>query len=196
MPAGPAPHPAALLVAGFGPADRDGSFGSRGPGGPYRALALELARRGVAVLRYDKRGLGGSAGPALSWLDARPLARDAAAAAQALAALPGVDASRVALVGHSQGGDPALEVARAAPATRIVTLAAPGRALGRLPRVTAGAGRLLGRLAGLDAALLASARRGAGLATRMLLVPGANHFLDVEGRVPSRLLDAVAAFVR
>jgi dipeptidyl aminopeptidase/acylaminoacyl peptidase len=148
VPRGPGPYPAAVLVGGFGPENRDGSFGRAGDGG-YRALAIGLARRGVAVLRYDKRGIGGSGGPTLSWLDARPLAIDAAAEARALAALPGVDPRRLALVGHSQGGDLALQAARVAPVTRVVTISAPGRPLGRLPFISSGAaGRILDRLAG------------------------------------------------
>ncbi|MGD9571919.1 MAG: alpha/beta hydrolase family protein [Thermoleophilia bacterium] len=150
LPAGAGPHPAAVLVSGFGPSRRDGSF--EGTGGPYADLAAALARRGVAVLRYDKRGLGESGGPALSWLDARPLVRDAVAAVRALIGTPGVDRARVALIGHSQGGDLALAAAPSTGATRVVTLSAPGRPLGQLPRVTGTARRFLDRLVGPDAA--------------------------------------------
>lgn len=231
VPAGPGPHPAVAFVGGFGPTNRDGEFGDRGDGA-YRDIALRLARRGVLVLRYDKRGIGASGGPALSWLDARPLARDAAAAVRTLVSLPGINTRRVALVGHSQGGDLALEAARGAPVTRVVTLSAPGRPLGGLPRVSGTAGRLLDRLVGTnvaratlardprrdaarapqpallvhgtrdrtvpvtDMALLAGARRAAGLPTRTLRVAGVGHFLEVDGRVPAGMLDAVAAFVR
>ena len=56
---GAGPHPAAVLVGGFEPANRDGAFGERGDGA-YRTWARELAARGLAVLRYDKRGTGES----------------------------------------------------------------------------------------------------------------------------------------
>jgi dipeptidyl aminopeptidase/acylaminoacyl peptidase len=230
---GPGPHPAAVLVGGFGPANRDGSFGERDrDGGAYRAWAEALAERGLAVLRYDKRGVGESEGPALSWLDARPLAADVAAATRVLAGLPGVDPERVTLIGHSQGGDLALAAALVAPATRIVTLAAPGRPLGLLPRGTGAAGRFLQRLLGPGAAsatlrrdplrdaararqpallvhgtadrtvpvedmsALAAARERAGRSTRTLTVPGAGHFVSVDGRVPEGALDAIAWFAR
>jgi len=225
VPAGHGPFPAAVLVSGFGPQGRDG-----GGDGAYRRLAEGLARRGLVVLRYDKRGVGASGGGALSWLDARPLAADAAAAVRLLSGIPGIDTRRVTLVGHSQGGDLAFAAARRSPATRIVTLSAPGRPLGLLPRAAGTASRFLRRLVGpviadatlradprrdaaaarqpallvqgtrdrtvpfADVGRLAAARRAAGRPTRVLPVDGAGHFLQVEGRVPPRVLDAIAAF--
>jgi dipeptidyl aminopeptidase/acylaminoacyl peptidase len=231
VPEGPGPHPGVVLVGGFGPVNRNGAFGGRAEGG-YAAWARALAERGLAVLRYDKRGVGESEGPALSWLDARPLLADAAAATRLLAGLPGVDPGRVTLIGHSQGGDLALAAALTAPATRIVTVAAPGRPLGLLPRGIGPAGRVLRRLLGptaaaatlrrdprrdaararqpallvhgtadrtvpvADMAALAAARRRAGRATRTLTLPGAGHFVSVDGRVPEGALDAIARFAR
>ncbi len=52
MPAGPGRFPAVVLVHGSGPNDRDETFG---PNKTFKDLALGLASRGVAVLRYDKR---------------------------------------------------------------------------------------------------------------------------------------------
>jgi dipeptidyl aminopeptidase/acylaminoacyl peptidase len=231
LPPGPGPHPAAVLVPGFGPQNRDGAFGDRG-NLAYRAWARELAERGLAVLRYDKRGTGASGGAALSWLDARPLAADAVAAARALARLPGVDPRRLTLIGHSQGGDLALAAAASAPVARVVTIAAPGRPLGLLSRASGSASRFLRRLMGSevaaatlrrnplpdaarapqpallvhgtadrtvpleDMAALARARERAGRATRILRVPGAGHFVSVDGRVPEGTFDAIARFAR
>lgn len=45
-----------------------------------------------------------------------------------------------------------------------------------------------------DMGLLLAARRAAGRPTATLKIRGAGHFLEVEGRVPGRALDAVAAF--
>lgn len=67
-----------------------------------------LVRNGVAVLAYDKRGIGQSGGqypgesPTEDTIDV--LARDAAAAARFLAAQPEIDPARVGLAGHSQAG--------------------------------------------------------------------------------------------
>lgn len=232
VPDGPGPHPAAVLVGGFGPNDRDGAFGGDRDDGAYATWARELAERGLAVLRYDKRGTGDSEGPALSWLDARLLRADAAAAARTLAGLPEVDPGRLALIGHSQGGDLALAAAPSSPVARIVTLAAPGRPLGLLDRATGAASRFLRRLVGpevagatlrrdprvdaaragqpallvhgtadrtvpvADMAALAAVRQRAGRATRTLRVPGAGHFVSVDGRVPGTAFDAIAAFAR
>lgn len=141
------PHPLAVIVGGFGPLGRDGGDDL------YRRLAADLAARGVASLRYDKRGVGASPGPPLAWLNGEILAADAEAAARAGAALPEADPGRIVLVGHSQGGVLSLRVGRRAPVAGVVTLAAPGRPLGELPRaggpasmwVNAIAGRVGGR---------------------------------------------------
>ena len=55
MPRGPGPFPAAILLAGSGPLDRDeADSGHR----PFLVLADYLTRKGIAVFRYDKRGIG------------------------------------------------------------------------------------------------------------------------------------------
>ncbi len=95
-----APVPAAVLVTGSGPQDRDETLlGHK----PFLVIADALTRRGIAVLRYDDRGCFESTGEfaAATTLD---FASDAAEAVRFLQAMPEIDASRVGIVGHSEGG--------------------------------------------------------------------------------------------
>src|SRR6478672_301984 len=55
LPAAGAPHPAVVMVNGSGPGDRD-YFGYNAP------VRNHLARHGIAVLCYDRPGVGGSSG--------------------------------------------------------------------------------------------------------------------------------------
>lgn len=98
-PPGDGPFPAALLIAGSGPLDRDGNH-KRLPLGLSKDLADVLANAGWATLRYDKRGVGDSTGDyfAAGFYDEL---NDAISALEWLKAQPGVD--RVVPVGHSAG---------------------------------------------------------------------------------------------
>ncbi|MDN5857301.1 MAG: lysophospholipase [Pseudonocardia sp.] len=93
--------PAALLLPGSGPLDRDSSH-PRMPLDVTRHLAEALADAGIPSLRYDKRGVGASAGNfhRTGFTDNTD---DAAAALAALAAQPGIDPDRIVVVGHSEG---------------------------------------------------------------------------------------------
>lgn len=127
LPAGGGPFPAALLIAGSGAQNRDEAVAGHRP---FLVLADALARRGIASLRYDKRGVAASTGRFASATVA-DFARDADAALRWLAAEPGIDATRLAYVGHSEGGLVAPLAARLAPpggpaAARLVLLAGPG----------------------------------------------------------------------
>jgi uncharacterized protein len=122
-PRGGGPFPAVLLMGGSGTHNRDEEvFEHR----PFLVLADHLARHGIAALRLDDRGMGGSTGSlALATLD--DLAADAAAAVRFLAARPDVEHARIGLVGHSEGGLVAALVAAADPGIAfVVLLAAPG----------------------------------------------------------------------
>jgi pimeloyl-ACP methyl ester carboxylesterase len=105
VPAGETPHPAAILISGSGPQDRDEN--SPGPGGLklgiFRSLANTLTARGIAVLRYDDRGVGESGGDFES-AGLSDLVSDVEAAVLYLRGRPDIDANRIALVGHSEGG--------------------------------------------------------------------------------------------
>ena len=92
--------PAVVLIAGSGPHDRNEEvFGHK----PFLLLADALSRNGFAVLRYDERGVGATVG-GNPLAPTEPLATDAMAALRYLKSRPEVDASRVGLMGHSEGG--------------------------------------------------------------------------------------------
>jgi alpha-beta hydrolase superfamily lysophospholipase len=92
-PRGEGPFAAMALVHGSGPMTRDGLF----------LRARELARRGFAVLAFDKRGTGRGD---VRWENATftDLADDALAAVLFLKGCAGVDGARVGLQGDSQAG--------------------------------------------------------------------------------------------
>lgn len=100
-PRGDGPSPAVLLLPGSGPVDRNSDH-RRMPLGITGALARALSDAGLATLTYDKRGVGATPG---SWLEAGldDGTDDARAALAALRTRPEVDASRVVVLGHSEG---------------------------------------------------------------------------------------------
>lgn len=103
---GRAPHPAAIIITGSGPQDRDGSA----LGSLYKKIAERLSANGVAVLRVDDRGAGASSTPTrpTSYAD---LVNDTRAALNYLLARKEIDPKRVALIGHSEGALTGLTVA-------------------------------------------------------------------------------------
>ena len=70
---------------------------------PFWVLADYLARRGIATLRYDDRGVGRSTGDFANATTA-DFADDANAAINYLRSSVSIDASRIGLIGHSEGG--------------------------------------------------------------------------------------------
>ncbi len=125
--------PAALLVAGSGPTDRDGR--SRSVAAPYlKNLAEGLAARGIASLRYDKRGVAQSAAAAPSEQDLRfdHYVTDAARWVAWLRQRG--DFGSVTIAGHSEGALIATRASLQAPVNALVLLAPPGRPFGTVVR--------------------------------------------------------------
>ncbi|HTA40404.1 MAG TPA: alpha/beta fold hydrolase, partial [Candidatus Acidoferrales bacterium] len=101
VPSGVGPFPVALIVAGSGPTDRDGN-GYHMKTDAYRLLAEDLAARGIATLRYDKRGAGSSTTTVSeSNLRFDDLVDDALAFAKLLQ--KDRRFSSVSIIGHSEG---------------------------------------------------------------------------------------------
>jgi len=100
LPPGDGRAPGLLLITGSGPQDRNEEIlGHK----PFLVIADHLTRTGYAVLRVDDRGVGGSTGSdELATFD--DLLGDVLAGVELLRAHPRVDADRVGLLGHSQGG--------------------------------------------------------------------------------------------
>jgi dipeptidyl aminopeptidase/acylaminoacyl peptidase len=92
------------MITGSGPEDRDEALPAISTEyRPFREIADTLSRRGIAVLRLDDRGVGGSdAGPATA--TSADYADDVRAALAWLRARSDVDPARLGLVGHSEGG--------------------------------------------------------------------------------------------
>ena len=94
------PFGAVILLQGSGPVNRDEeAFGWK----PFQVLADHLTRNGLAVLRFDSRGVGGSGGTAYQY-DLNDVASDALAAVRYLKSRADIDHRRIGLCGHSQGG--------------------------------------------------------------------------------------------
>ncbi|TQF74061.1 alpha/beta fold hydrolase [Rhodococcus spelaei] len=113
----PGPVPAALLLAGSGPTDRNGdSAVLPGPIGTLRFLADTLEQAGIASLRYDKLGSGETGlGPYdvedVAGLGFSVFVDAAADALKNLAAQPDIDADRLLVIGHSEGALVAMALA-------------------------------------------------------------------------------------
>jgi len=123
LPSGGGPYPAVVLISGSGPENRDEEiFGFK----IFRVLADALTRKGIAVLRYDDRGVGGSsAGTTLD--TSETFAGDVAAAVQYLKGRPEVNPKEIGLLGHSEGGIIAPMVAVSSPdVAYVILMSGPG----------------------------------------------------------------------
>ena len=123
IPDGAGPFPAAILITGSGPQNRNEEiFGHK----PFLVIADYLTRNGIAVLRYDDRGVGKSQGSS-AVANTPDLATDAEAALNYLKKNPVINPRSIGLIGHSEGGLIAPIIAASDPSVAfIVSLAGPG----------------------------------------------------------------------
>ena len=123
LPNSSRPVPAVVLVSGSGPADRDATIGRNKI---MKDLAWGLASQGIAALRFDKvtHTHGNALADVTDFTVVDEYVRPAVAAVRLLRDHPSVDASRVFVLGHSQGGTVAPRIAEAEPAVAgLVVLA-------------------------------------------------------------------------
>jgi pimeloyl-ACP methyl ester carboxylesterase len=111
LPKSPGPHPAVVLITGSGSQNRNEELMDHRP---FLVLADHLTRKGIAVLRMDDRGVGGSS-KGTKDDTSKDFADDVRAAVEFLRTDRRIDAARIGLVGHSEGGMIAPMVAAQAP---------------------------------------------------------------------------------
>jgi pimeloyl-ACP methyl ester carboxylesterase len=97
LPEGPGPFPAVILIAGSGKNDRNET-----PFGHFLLLSDYLTKRGFAVLRADKRGVGESTGNYRS-ATSMDFAQDIEAGINFLKTIPEINSEKIGLIGHSEG---------------------------------------------------------------------------------------------
>jgi pimeloyl-ACP methyl ester carboxylesterase len=100
LPRGQGPFPAAVMITGSGPQDRDETIlGHK----PFWIIADYLARRGIAVLRVDDRGVGKSSGDSTQ-AAFDDLSGDVLAGVEYLKGRKEIDVKHIGVIGHSEGG--------------------------------------------------------------------------------------------
>ena len=116
----------ALIIAGSGPTDRDGNSPLLGRNNCLKMLAQGLAAQGIASLRYDKRGVGASAGAMVNEADLRfeTLINDAEKWGNLLKKDPRF--TRLIIIGHSEGALIGAVACRKLGANGYVSLAGAG----------------------------------------------------------------------
>jgi len=131
LPDGVKQPPVAVLIAGSGSTDHDGNGPQLKPA-TLKKLSEQLVARGIATLRYDKRGAGGWKPEFGDPKDFRfkDYVDDAVALVDHLHAAEKF--SKVVLVGHSEGGLVAILAAQRVPIDRLALLATAARRQGDL----------------------------------------------------------------
>jgi fermentation-respiration switch protein FrsA (DUF1100 family) len=185
VPEGTGPFPAAVLVTGSGAQDRDETLlGHK----PFAVLADYLTRHGIAVLRYDDRGVGRSTGT-FARATSADFATDASAAVGYVGTRREIRSGAIGLVGHSEGGMvAAIAAAESDQIAFVVSLAGPGTGLVQLLQSQR---RLVGLSQGLSEADLAKTEPV--MVDLFAAVAASTSTADAQNRVRALLTPATLA---
>ncbi|MCI0457404.1 MAG: alpha/beta fold hydrolase [Gemmataceae bacterium] len=153
LPKGKGPFAAVLLITGSGPQDRNEALMGHKP---FLVLADHLTRRGIAVLRVDDRGVGGSTGNTMKSTTA-DFADDALAGVEFLKTRAEIGSKRIGLLGHSEGGVVAPLAASKSKDVAFIVLLAGTAVVGE--EILYEQGQLILKTSGADAKQLAKQRR-------------------------------------
>ncbi len=94
-------HPAVVMITGSGSQNRDEElFGFK----PFKIIADYLTRNGIAVLRYDDEGVGGTTGKNVMQYTTEDFAGDVLKAVEFLKTRNDINPEQIGLMGHSEGG--------------------------------------------------------------------------------------------
>ncbi len=146
VPNGTGPFPAVVLVSGSGPQDRDESIlGHK----PFWIMADHFSRNGIAVLRFDDRGVGKSEGE-FAEATSEDFATDAGSAVEFLRARSDIKPEKIGLCGHSEGGIIAPLLAIEDPELAFIILMAGPGVNGE--KILASQARLILEATGIDSA--------------------------------------------
>lgn len=120
LPRSEGPFPAVILITGSGQQNRNEEIAGHRP---FLVLSDYLTRRGIAVLRVDDRGIGGSTGN-FSQATTEDFAGDVLTGVEYLKNRKEIDPGRIGLIGHSEGGLIAPMVAVKSPDVAFIVLMA------------------------------------------------------------------------
>jgi pimeloyl-ACP methyl ester carboxylesterase len=154
VPQGKGPFPAVLLITGSGVQNRNEELMGHKP---FLLIADYLTRRGIAVLRVDDRGIGGSTGSG-DQSTTNDFVGDVLTGVAFLKKQPEIDPKKIGLIGHSEGGLIApIAASRSTDVAFIVMMAGTG-----LPgeEILYLQGALIAKAAGAPEAAIAEQRKG------------------------------------
>ncbi|WP_417356747.1 alpha/beta hydrolase family protein [Flavobacterium sp.] len=145
-------YPAVILISGSGPSNRNEEIADHKP---FLLLADHLTKNGIAVLRFDDRGVGESGGDFQKATSA-DFATDVEAAFKYLKTRPEINKKKIGLLGHSEGGMIAPMVAeKNDDVAFVVLLAGPGIKISELMVLQ---NYTLGKISGVSEEVLASSK--------------------------------------